>query len=1073
MGTIIAIHKEEDMWYIGCRSCRKKAMRSQDMIDLEADMPKKVLLVKMIGGAPSAMSFQDETGTISFTLWNDEGEQNDQFSTEITALIGKKYAFKVSDEYNVKKLFLVFIVLRLSDDPEILDYICVSASPSKDLESHADKNTTPVNTKKNNDMDDVDKESSDGKNKCPAENDISNESSNGKKKAIEELFMWNPIFLAQKEVVYSSENESIHGEENKTVQQHLSEESGDDVRDVEGVAETNFDSNSASHMNYSGDKDKQHSEDLFGLKDTVQDIGDIDRNFFKESSPVINAKVMNNFQSVQEEEIFYYGQSAAIKGGSVLGVLEEVIRVGQAMGYSMEGCEKDTESIIRNQGDDAENFNYDYVCSDSLGNSGGILCIWEATVFKKEYVTISDNFVAIYGTWLPNNSRILFVAVYAPQQVSSKRVLWDYMSVLLSRWNGEVIMMGDFNEVRSRDEGRGRWIIDKRFHIARSKIDIISELQEIDKELDQGVVSDVNLLKRLDLNRQLHDINEAFHDHFEAQFKKPITNRLKLNFPFNKRLLHDQAADLERRVSRDEIRMAVWNCEENKSPGPDGFTFEFLGDTGISLVRISVMDAKFINDYRPISLIRSVYKVVTKILANRLAVVIANIIFDTRSAFIAERQILDGPFILNEVLHWCKRKNKKAMFFKVDFAKAYDSVRWDYLIDVLEAFGFGPTWCKWIQGTFYFAKASVLVNGSPSNEFQFHRGLKKEWADVVLKLRSRLSKWKVKTLSIGGRLTLLKSVLGASPLYTMSIFKVSRGVLKEMEAIRNQFFNGADPLDKKITWVDWIRDGNNIRFWSDIWKGDRPLKEVFPRVFALELDKEILVAEKVATSIDHSFRRPIRSVVEQQQRTDLALLMDFVSLSSSQDRWVCDLSGDGEFRVKEIRNYIDDMFLPVHPEPTRWVQYTPIKVNVFAWRARRDCLPTRVQLIRRGVTLESTNCPLCRSCEEDIHHVLFRCDVARTILCRVCRWWDLDWQARSSFADWNLWFSAIRLSSKVKCLLEGVFCVAWWSIWLLRNRTIFDDNPPSRSAIFDDIVSFSFNWCHNRCNQIVFMGGLA
>nr|GFB07203.1 RNA-directed DNA polymerase, eukaryota [Tanacetum cinerariifolium] len=366
----------------------------------------------------------------------------------------------------------------------------------------------------------------------------------------------------------------------------------------------------------------------------------------------------------------------------------------------------------------------------------------------------------------------------------------------------------------------------------------------------------------------------------------------------------------------------------------------------------------------------------------------------------------------------------------------------------------------------------------------------KEWADVVLKLRSRLSKWKVKTLSIGGRLTLLKSVLGASPLYTMSIFKVPRGVLEEMEAIRNYFFNGADSLDKKITWVAWdkvlaakIKGGLGVSsfyalnralllkwvwifvsqdgsLWFRvvqalygsmivnhsthmasnwyIWKGDRPLKEVFSRVFALELDKEILVAEKVDTSVDHSLRRPIRGGVEQQQRTDLALLMDSVYLSSSQDRWVYDLSGDGEFRVKEIRNYIDDMFLPVPPEPTRWVKYIPIKVNVFSWRARRDCLPTRVQLIRRGVTLESTNCPLCRSCEEDIHH------------------------AWSSFSDWNSWFSAIRLSSKVKCLLEGVFCVAWWSIWLLRNRTIFDDNPPSRSAIFDDIVSFFFNWCHNR-----------
>nr|GEU62946.1 zinc finger, PHD-type [Tanacetum cinerariifolium] len=79
----------------------------------------------------------------------------------------------------------------------------------------------------------------------------------------------------------------------------------------------------------------------------------------------------------------------------------------------------------------------------------------------------------------------------------------------------------------------------------------------------------------------------------------------------------------------------------------------------------------------------------------------------------------------------------------------------------------------------------------------------KAWTDTMLKLRSRLSNWKVKTLSIGGRLTLLKSVLSASPLYNMSIYKVPRGVLKSMEAIRSRFFNGADYSDKKITWAAW------------------------------------------------------------------------------------------------------------------------------------------------------------------------------------------------------------------------------------------------------------------------------
>ncbi|GKB04452.1 RNA-directed DNA polymerase, eukaryota, partial [Tanacetum coccineum] len=101
------------------------------------------------------------------------------------------------------------------------------------------------------------------------------------------------------------------------------------------------------------------------------------------------------------------------------------------------------------------NSNYDFACSDSLGNSGGILCVWEASIFRKDNVTISDNFIAIYGTWLPTNSKILFVVVYAPQHGSRKRMLWDYISTILGRWNGESIVMGDFNEVRSSDERRG------------------------------------------------------------------------------------------------------------------------------------------------------------------------------------------------------------------------------------------------------------------------------------------------------------------------------------------------------------------------------------------------------------------------------------------------------------------------------------------------------------------------------------------------------------------------------------------------------------------------------------------
>ncbi|GJW55157.1 cytochrome P450 [Tanacetum coccineum] len=71
-------------------------------------------------------------------------------------------------------------------------------------------------------------------------------------------------------------------------------------------------------------------------------------------------------------------------------------------------------------------------------------------------------------------------------------------------------------------------------------------------------------------------VKKAFKDLYEARFNKPTKARLKLSFSFPNRLSTDQVADLERHVSHDEIRLAVWDCGVNKSPGPDGFTFEFL-----------------------------------------------------------------------------------------------------------------------------------------------------------------------------------------------------------------------------------------------------------------------------------------------------------------------------------------------------------------------------------------------------------------------------------------------------------------------------------------------------------------
>nr|GEY23675.1 RNA-directed DNA polymerase, eukaryota [Tanacetum cinerariifolium] len=412
-----------------------------------------------------------------------------------------------------------------------------------------------------------------------------------------------------------------------------------------------------------------------------------------------------------------------------------------------------------------------------------------------------------------------------------------------------------------------------------------------------------------------------------------------------------------------------------------------------------IIDAKFVNDFRPISLIGCVYKVVTKVLANRLVSVIEYLVSDTQSAFVAGRKILDGPFILDEILKWCKRMGKQAMFFKVDFTKAYDSVRWDYLIDVLEAFGFVSVWCNWIRGILYSSKASVLVNGSPTKEFSCYRGLKQgdplaPYLFILVMESLHLSFSRVVEEDLFKGIQLPRSISISHLFYAddaMFIGEWSDNNLKGGRFYWMLNFEQSVSISR--------RDGNgaDIRFWYDCWFGDIPFCVKYPRLFALEMDKHVSVESKLLSSMESSFRQNVRGGIEQHTLEELTSTLETISLSNSSDRWICDLTSDGVFRVKEVRNCIDDIFLPSQVIDTRWVRFVPIKVNIFIWRARQDCLSTRVNLVRRGINVDSCVCPICSTGEDEINHILFRCDLAQQVLHRICRWWELD----PSYSDWN------------------------------------------------------------------------
>ena len=128
-----------------------------------------------------------------------------------------------------------------------------------------------------------------------------------------------------------------------------------------------------------------------------------------------------------------------------------------------------------------------------------------------------------------------------------------------------------------------------------------------------------------------------------------------------------------------------------------------------------------IGDFRPISLLGSLYKLVAKVLAGKLASVMDKLVSSNQFASIKGCQLVDGVVAVNEIIDVAR---KECLIFKVDFEKACDSVSWSFLDYMIRRFGFNDKWCRWIRACVFSGNLSVLVNGCPTEEVNIHRGLK-------------------------------------------------------------------------------------------------------------------------------------------------------------------------------------------------------------------------------------------------------------------------------------------------------------------------------------------------------------
>jgi hypothetical protein len=250
-------------------------------------------------------------------------------------------------------------------------------------------------------------------------------------------------------------------------------------------------------------------------------------------------------------------------------------------------------------------------------------------------------------------------------------------------------------------------------------------------------------------------IKEAAVQTFEALYTETHTEASDpASYPLNliqAKIQEEVNSKLIRVIDQHEIKEALDQLHPDKAPGPDGFTARFFqhgwniiksdltklikksqacakigGGTNSSFLALLPKEkgAASFDRFRPISLCNTSYKILTKLIANRLQSVLPAIIPENQGGFIKGRSITDNIILVQEALHSSLRRKDKGMIVKLDLSNAFDRVRHTFLFQVMERFGFAPSFISWIKACISGPWIAPLVNGRATRFFQASRGLR-------------------------------------------------------------------------------------------------------------------------------------------------------------------------------------------------------------------------------------------------------------------------------------------------------------------------------------------------------------
>lgn len=216
----------------------------------------------------------------------------------------------------------------------------------------------------------------------------------------------------------------------------------------------------------------------------------------------------------------------------------------------------------------------------------------------------------------------------------------------------------------------------------------------------------------------------------------------------------DQNLNLTGEFTLEELKTTVFSMHPNKAPGLDGYipifyqknwnmiktdllrflnnclkNPNYLADINNTIITLipKINQPYKIKDYRPISLCNVLYRIFSKLLANRLKPLLDDLISPFQNAFVKHRQISDNSIIVKEIMHNMNKKKKglnDIMAIKVDMHKAFDQLEWPFIIKILQNLGFSTKWCSIIEACLHCQSFSFNLNGAPFGKVIPSRGVR-------------------------------------------------------------------------------------------------------------------------------------------------------------------------------------------------------------------------------------------------------------------------------------------------------------------------------------------------------------